>query len=68
MNPRPTYEVHIEELVLHGIAPGDEYAIRDAVEGEITRLLSGHGAPATESVASQVGRAIYQEVWGKGEI
>ena len=32
-------ELHIEELVLHGFAAGDRYAIAEAVEHELSRLL-----------------------------
>jgi hypothetical protein len=31
--------LHIDELVLEGFAPGDRYAIADAVQSELTRLL-----------------------------
>ncbi len=36
-------ELHIEELVLHGFAPGDRYAIGKAVELELTRLFNERG-------------------------
>jgi hypothetical protein len=36
-------ELHIEELVLHGFAPGDRHAIGDAVQHELTRLLAEQG-------------------------
>ena len=32
--------LHIEELVLHGFAPGDRHRISEAVEQELTRLIS----------------------------
>ena len=38
-------ELHIEELVLHGFAPGDRYRIGEAVELELQRLLAEQGAP-----------------------
>lgn len=38
-------ELHIEELVLHGFAPGDRYRIGEAVELELQRLLTEQGAP-----------------------
>jgi hypothetical protein len=41
----PSVELHIEELVLNGFAPGDRYRIGDAVERELTRLFTEHGAP-----------------------
>ncbi len=44
-------ELHIEELVLHGFAPGDRHAIGDAVERELARLFTEHGL-ASSSLAS----------------
>lgn len=38
-------ELHIEELVLHGFAPGDRYRIGEAVERELQRLLTEQDAP-----------------------
>lgn len=37
---RPNINLHIEELVLHGFAPNDRYAIAEAVERELSRLLA----------------------------
>lgn len=36
-------ELHIEELVLHGFAPGDRAAIGAAIQGELTRLFAEQG-------------------------
>src|SRR5712664_1487224 len=36
-------ELHIEELVLHGLSPGDRYRIADAVEIELSRLVAEQG-------------------------
>jgi hypothetical protein len=36
-------ELHIEELVLHGFAPGDQHRIGDALGHEMERLISAHG-------------------------
>jgi hypothetical protein len=36
---RPNIKLHIEELVLHGFAPNDRYAIADAVQQELSRLI-----------------------------
>lgn len=47
-------ELHIEELVLHGFPPGDRYAIADAVERELTRLLGGVGAVELARKSMQV--------------
>jgi len=41
-----TVELHVEELVLHGFAPGDRDAVAAAVERELTRLLARDGPPA----------------------
>ena len=38
MKPK-NIELHIEELVLHGFAPGDRFRIAEAVEQELGRLL-----------------------------
>ena len=40
-----TVTLQIEELVLHGFAPGDRYRIADAVEREMGRLLAERGVP-----------------------
>ena len=40
-------ELHIEELVLHGFAPGDRYTIADAVERELSHLLAQQFTPFT---------------------
>jgi hypothetical protein len=52
-NPRsPTkapraVEVHIEELVLHGFAPGDRHVIADAVQRELAQLISESQIPVS---------------------
>ncbi len=46
---RPVIELHIEELVLHGFRPHDRHAIGDALELELTVLLS---RPATLAALS----------------
>jgi hypothetical protein len=38
-------ELHIEELALHGFAPGDRYRIAEAVERELTQLFTEQGLP-----------------------
>lgn len=38
-------EVHIEEIVLDGFAPGDRHRIADAVGRELRRLLAASPAP-----------------------
>jgi hypothetical protein len=45
MSPREI-DVHIEELVLHGFAPGGRWQIGDALEHELRQLLAEKGLPA----------------------
>jgi hypothetical protein len=45
LRPQPSIELHIDELVLHGFAPGERYAISDAVERELARLLGAQSVP-----------------------
>ena len=49
-------ELHIEELVLHGFAPGDRYHIGEAVERELQRLFAEHGAPPSLAQGGEMGR------------
>ena len=46
--------VHIEELVLHGFAPGDRYRIAEAVQAEVTRLVADGGLPTMSSAGGRV--------------
>jgi hypothetical protein len=41
--------LHIEELVLHGFAPGDRHRISEAVQQELTRLISEQSGFASAS-------------------
>lgn len=45
MNQR--IDLHIGELVLHGFSPHQRYAIAEAVEMELTRLLKQRQMPTT---------------------
>jgi len=40
MKSQSDIHLHIEELVLHGFAPGDKHGISEAVERELARLIS----------------------------
>jgi hypothetical protein len=42
----PRVELHIDELVLHGVAPRDRRAVGEGVQRELTRLLMEGGVPA----------------------
>jgi hypothetical protein len=46
-NSQRAVELHIEELVLHGFAPGDRYVIGDAIERELACLLCDQGIPSS---------------------
>ena len=56
INPA-SVELHIDELVLHGFAAGDRYAIAAAVEQELSRLLlvqlAAQGLPHSFSESSE---------------
>jgi hypothetical protein len=58
-------ELHIEELVLHGFAPGDRCAIGDAVERELTRLLGEQRVPSllrSENATDEIKGATFNVV------
>ena len=42
---QPNVELHIEELVLHGLAGVDGAGVGAAVQRELTRLFAEQGAP-----------------------
>ena len=42
---RPAIDVRIDELLLHGINGTDRFRIANAVQGELTRILSEQGLP-----------------------
>lgn len=39
----PNIEIQVEELILHGFAPGDRASIGEAVQSELTRLIAEQG-------------------------
>ena len=43
---RPNLELHIGELVLHGISVHNRYAVARAVEDELLRLFTEQGLPS----------------------
>ena len=47
-------KLHIEELVLHGFAPGNRYRIAEAVERELARLFTEQGTPPSLTHGCQV--------------
>ena len=42
---RPNVALNIDELVLHGFAPGDRHRIAAAIQREMTRLITLQGVP-----------------------
>ena len=49
-------ELHIEELVLRGFAPGDRYRIGEAVERELIRQFVDQGTPPSLARGREVSR------------
>ncbi|MBD2303343.1 hypothetical protein [Nostoc sp. FACHB-190] len=47
-------ELQIEELVLHGFAQKDRGRIQQAIEQELTRLLTEQGIPASLSRSHEI--------------
>ena len=45
MNQQSPIHLHIEELVLHGFAPGDRHRIGEAMQRELARLFSEQRTP-----------------------
>lgn len=45
MTSAPDIEIHIDELVLHGIDPADRHAVGEALERALGRLLAERGWP-----------------------
>ena len=46
MKPREI-EVHIENLVLHGLPQGSRHNISESIQRELSRLLADRGVPDT---------------------
>ena len=44
---RPSVQVSIEELMLHGFAAADRHRIGEALERELARLLAAESLPAS---------------------
>ena len=51
--PSPIH-LHIEELVLHGFAPGDRHRIGDAVQQELARLLTNTETPTSLAKSADI--------------
>ena len=51
-----TVALAIEELALHGFAPGDRYPIGEAVERELARLFAEQGVPVALTRSGEIAR------------
>jgi hypothetical protein len=49
-------ELHIEELVLHGMEISDRYLIGEAFQQELTRLLTEKGLPRSLAQGGEIPR------------
>lgn len=57
---KPPLRLHIEELVLHSFNPHDRYAIADAFQQELSRLLTEQLVNPSFSSASRVDAGAFQ--------
>ncbi len=51
---QPDIDLHIERVVLHGIAPGDRHRVGDAIGGELARLLMADGVSSALARGAEV--------------
>jgi hypothetical protein len=51
---RPNVQLHIQELILHGFAPGDRFEVMAAVERELSRLVNETGTAAGIKASKEV--------------
>ena len=51
MKSHSDIHLHIEELVLHGFAPGDRHQIAEAVEQELVRLIAQQPLSAQKNIS-----------------
>lgn len=56
MSRQSPIHLHIEELVLHGFAPGDRHRIGEAVQLELARLLTKEANPPALTKSAQIDR------------
>ena len=53
---KPNIELHIEELMLDGFAPGDRHRIGEAVQQELARLFGEQGVPPSLAQGGAIAR------------
>jgi hypothetical protein len=54
LQSRPTLNLHIQDLVLHGFASIDRHRIGEAMERELARLFLGQGVPRSLAGPTEV--------------
>jgi hypothetical protein len=52
---KPSVEINIDELILHGFSPADRYKIGEALRGELARLIIENGVPSGFSEGKNIG-------------
>ncbi len=50
---RPPIDLHIDNLILEGVAPGDRERVAASVRANLTRLLSERGLPGGATGAGE---------------
>jgi len=55
MEMKPDIELHIEELVLHGVSRSDARRVGVAVEAELGRMLAEQGLPSGLRGGAEIG-------------
>ncbi|HEU0015941.1 MAG TPA: hypothetical protein VFQ45_19850 [Longimicrobium sp.] len=53
---RPDIELHVDELVLEGVAARDRHAVGQAMRAELARLIAERGLPASLAAADGMAR------------
>jgi hypothetical protein len=51
-----SFEIDIEELVLHGLPPGDRYRIAESVKQELERVFRDRGIPPSLVDGGEIAR------------
>jgi hypothetical protein len=68
---KPAVEVHIDALVLRGVARSHAARVGEAIERELTRLIDSGGDPGVttravgspEALGAEIASAIHGRVW-----
>jgi len=60
--PQPDIDVHIDEIVLHGLGAVDVDAVRGAVQRELARRLAASGLTPGSSAKIRIDRAATEDI------